>query len=80
LGGTGSRVESDETFIGGAARFMHKNKRTQKISSKTGFVGKVAVMGLLERETGEVRLKIVESRKSMSFTKRSERTLQKVRS
>lgn len=63
LGGTGSRVESDETFIGGAARFMHKNKRTEKISSKTGFVGKVAVMGLLERETGEVRLKIVESRK-----------------
>jgi len=63
LGGTGSQVESDETFIGGAARFMHKNKRTEKISSKTGFVGKVAVMGLLERETGEVRLKIVESRK-----------------
>ncbi len=63
LGGTGSQVESDETFIGGAARFMHKNKRTQKISSKTGFVGKVAVMGLLERESGEVRLKIVESRK-----------------
>jgi transposase-like protein len=41
-------VEVDETFIGGKARFMHKDKREQKITG-TGGVGKTAVMGLLER-------------------------------
>jgi transposase-like protein len=53
------RVEADETYIGGKARFMHKNKRT----GKTGMVGKTAVLGLLEREAGErpsrIRCKIV---------------------
>jgi transposase-like protein len=49
-------VEVDETFIGGLARNMHKNKRNKV--SKTGFIGKVAVMGLLERH-GEVRTVIV---------------------
>jgi hypothetical protein len=42
-------VEVDETFIGGSARFMHKGKRAAKIKGGTGVVGKVAVMGLLER-------------------------------
>jgi len=41
-------VEVDETFIGGKARFMHKNKRAKKIKG-TGGMGKAAVMGLLER-------------------------------
>src|SRR6267378_3666937 len=51
------QVEVDETFIGGLARNMHKSKRTRL--SKTGFIGKVAVMGLLERHGGEVRTMIV---------------------
>src|SRR5437899_4485142 len=50
-------VEVDETFIGGLARNMHKSKRTRL--SRTGFIGKVAVMGLLERHGGEVRTMIV---------------------
>jgi hypothetical protein len=41
-------VEADETFIGGNARFMHKDKRAAKIKG-TGGMGKVAVMGLLDR-------------------------------
>jgi transposase-like protein len=41
-------VEADETFIGGLARFMHKNRRDKAIRG-TGGAGKVAVMGLLER-------------------------------
>jgi transposase-like protein len=45
----GGEVEVDETFIGGAARFMHKAKRERKIKGGTGIVGKVAVLGLLER-------------------------------
>lgn len=50
-------IEADETYIGGKARYMHKDKRTEKITG-TGGMGKVAVMGLLERH-GEVRLKVV---------------------
>lgn len=41
-------VEADETFIGGAARFMHKDRRERMIKGR-GPVGKVAVMGLLQR-------------------------------
>src|SRR5216110_3101504 len=53
------RVEADETYIGGKARFMHESKRT----GKTGMVGKTAVLGLLEREAGDkpsrVRCKVM---------------------
>src|SRR6266568_1387938 len=44
------RVEADETFIGGKARNMHADK---KATIKAGVVGKVAVMGLLERNSPE---------------------------
>lgn len=50
-------VEVDETFIGGLARNMHKSKRSKL--SRTGFIGKVAVMGLLERHGGDVRTMVV---------------------
>ena len=51
------RVEADETFIGGKARFMHKGKRAAR---GTGVVGKTAVMGILERKASRVRCKVVE--------------------
>ena len=54
-------VEVDETFIGGRSRFMHKSKRKRVIKG-TGGMGKVAVMGLLERhgpDGSRVRTKIV---------------------
>ena len=41
-------VEVDETFIGGKARNMHKDKRARVIKGR-GAMGKIAVMGLLER-------------------------------
>lgn len=46
-------VEVDEMFIGGKARCMHKGRRARTIYG-TGGSGKVAVMGLLERQD-EVR-------------------------
>jgi len=51
-------VEVDETYIGGRARFMHKDKRAVKITG-TGGAGKAAVMGLLERhgKDGHSRVK-----------------------
>ncbi len=61
MGGTGP-VEADETFIGGKARNMHERKRHEKIKG-TGGSGKELVMGLLDRETGKVRLKHVMDRK-----------------
>jgi transposase-like protein len=50
-------VEVDETFIGGLARNMHANKRPKL--SRNGIVGKVAVMGLLERQ-GKVRTVVLD--------------------
>jgi transposase-like protein len=52
------QIEADESYIGGAARFMHKHRRT----GKTGMVGKTAVLGLLERNTegaSHVRCKVI---------------------
>jgi len=53
------RVEADETYIGAKARNLHKHKKT----GKTGMVGKTAVLGLLERESGDkpsrVRCKVM---------------------
>lgn len=43
-------VEADETYIGGRARFMHKERRDRMLQGRqSGWWGKVAVMGLLER-------------------------------
>src|SRR5216683_18993 len=61
MGGSGSEIEVDETFIGGAARFMHKDVRKRRIT-ETGTKDKVAVMGILERG-GEVRVKVVPFRR-----------------
>jgi transposase-like protein len=51
----GGEVEVDETVIGGLSRNMHLSKRKHL---GTGGMGKVAVMGLLERH-GEVRARVV---------------------
>jgi transposase-like protein len=64
LGGTGTPVEVDETFIGGKARFMHKSKRERlsRIGGMQGGSGKAVVMGLLERG-GKVRTTVIPHRK-----------------
>jgi transposase-like protein len=41
-------VEADESFLGGAAKFMHKDKK-KRVVRGTGGMDKVAVFGLLER-------------------------------
>jgi transposase-like protein len=61
LGGSGKEVEVDETFIGGAARFMHADKRREKITDR-GVKGKAAVMGILERG-GQVRANVIPTRR-----------------
>jgi transposase-like protein len=61
LGGNGSQVEVDETFIGGAARNMHKEKHHRRITA-TGSKDKTAVIGILERG-GEVRANVIPTRR-----------------
>jgi len=61
MGGGGSEVEADETFIGGKARNMHIDVKERRITG-TGGKDKTAVMGILERG-GEVRTIVVPSRR-----------------
>jgi transposase-like protein len=62
-------VEVDETFIGGKARNMHAAKRRKLgISQSKSMIGKVAVMGLLERHRkdeggAQVRAMVIANRK-----------------
>ncbi len=60
-------VEVDESFIGGKARNMHKNKRDQKIHGR-GPDGKAIVFGMIERG-GEVRAITVNTRKKTELQK-----------
>src|SRR5438876_354376 len=65
----GGDVEVDETFIGGKARNMHASKRRKLgISQSKSMIGKVAVMGLLERHRkddggSQVRTLVIANRK-----------------
>src|SRR5713226_7925276 len=62
-------VEADETFIGGKARNMHKDKRAAKITG-TGGKDKTAVMGILERGkdgTSKVRTAVIPNRKKKAI-------------
>jgi transposase-like protein len=66
-------VEVDETFIGGKARNMHRStlaKRVEQFATphtgRNQNIGKVAVMGLLERH-GEVRTMVVSNTKRQSL-------------
>lgn len=61
MGGEGKEIEADETFIGGAARFMHPERRKRMITER-GVKDKTAVMGILERG-GKVRAMMVPNRK-----------------
>ncbi|MBW4523512.1 MAG: IS1595 family transposase [Scytolyngbya sp. HA4215-MV1] len=52
-------VEADETYVGGKAENMHKDKREEKIKGRGG-KGKTIVFGLLERG-GKVKAKVIAS-------------------
>ena len=54
-------VEVDETYVGGKRRNMSNAKRKELAGTGRGAVGKTAVVGLKDRETKQVRAKVVES-------------------
>jgi hypothetical protein len=67
-------VEADETFIGGKARNMHKGRRERVLKGReSGVTGKIAVMGLLERNSAkghsQVRMEFVPTvrRRSLQY-------------
>ncbi len=59
-GGPHSKVEIDETFIGGKARNMHKGRR-QRMHNVGMYAAKTAVMGILERG-GKVKATVIGQR------------------
>ena len=61
----GGEVEVDETFIGGKARDMHKEKREACITG-TGGKDKTAVMGFLKRG-GEVQATLIADRRKRTL-------------
>lgn len=58
LGGEGSEVECDETFVGGLAANMHKERRL-RYEKSGGWHGKTVVMGMLDRNEREIRAKVI---------------------
>lgn len=62
----GRHVEADETYIGGKARNMHQDRKDRVFGkgSRVGHIGKVAVMGLLDRHGKDghstVRTEVIE--------------------
>jgi len=70
LGGSGSEIEADETFVGGKTKNMHKRRkealqRAQNASLRgdTRLIGKTVVMGLLDREARKIRATVVPNTK-----------------
>ncbi len=52
-------VEVDETWIGGRARNMHRDRKAKVLARANGPFGKVVVQGLLERHGGKVHTRVV---------------------
>ncbi len=60
FGGSGP-VEVDETFIGGKIKNMHLSQAKKKFhgTPRSGASGKAIVMGMLDRDTRQVRAKVI---------------------
>jgi transposase-like protein len=66
-------IESDETFIGGKAKFMHAAKREERIQGR-GTVGKTIAQGILQRG-GKVRVSVVPDQKKETLQRNVRRNV-----
>lgn len=80
LGGSGEReVEVDETFVGGRVRNMHKDKKAHLAAVRsefrtagdapTRYQNKTIVMGMLDRETRQIRANVIPNVKRETLQK-----------
>jgi transposase-like protein len=58
FGGSGRPVEVDETFVGGSIQNMHRERKLRYNKTRGAF-GKAIVMGMLDRDTRQVRAKVI---------------------
>ncbi len=78
LGGSGGPVEVDETFIGGKAKNMHRDKRI-RMSGGYGMQGgrsKTIVIGMLERG-GNIQAQVIPDRRKTAVSKAIAATIDK---
>ena len=59
MGGNGGPVEVDETFVGPNPRKMHRERRLKMKAADNHMVGKTVVMGMLERDSHQVRAQVI---------------------
>src|SRR5207253_1641740 len=64
IGGEGSEVEVDETFVGGKLKNMHAAKQAKyraltTTGTSAGITGKTVVVGLLDRTARQIRASVV---------------------
>ena len=80
IGGSGSEVEVDETYIGGKVHNMHKEKKIRMMRERGDITfigrqrpgnipGKVAVHGMLDRESRQIRAMVVPNIKRETLQK-----------
>jgi transposase-like protein len=59
IGGPGSELEADETFVGGKMKNMHKDKRVKINQLGDKFKGKAVVQGIFDRDARKIRATVV---------------------
>jgi transposase-like protein len=59
MGGSGTELEADETFVGGLTKNMHKERKLRLVQQGGVHGGKTIVQGILDRDLREVRAKVV---------------------
>ena len=69
LGETGGPVEVDETFIGGKPKNMHSKRRLKMQTAQNGYAEKAIVVGMLDRDTRQVRARMVPNVKRETLQK-----------